>query len=425
MAILGTVVALNGEASVIDEKGIKKPLHLGDVVQPGDTIITARGVVVELEMVNGRKIQVVSEQTVKFTQELADAIPPDSGDSSVDEATIQAVIKAIADGKDLSEVLEETAAGLGAGGGNSYGFSFVDLLRITEGVTPLGFEFDSTGRNVIDIENPVFQQTTNTAGTGPGNNAPVAQNVAIADIEGAPAFSGNLPATDLDGDVLTYTPIGALPPGLTINPDGSFTFDYSDPAYDSIPAGTTLPPISVPFTVSDGKGGTDTATLTITITGTNDDPVATATVVTGQEDAPFIPVTLTGTDVDGTVDFVTVTTLPPASQGVLYLADGVTPVVAGVPLTPAQATGLHFVPAPDFNGNVTIPFTVTDNLGAVSTPSSATITVNPVLDTTTVSLSATPSVAEGGSIVYTATLTSAAGSPVTVNLTGGQAITIA
>ena len=46
-------------------------------------------------------------------------------------------------------------------------------------------------------------------------------------------------------------------------------------------------------------------------------------------------------------------------------------------------------------------------------PAAATTAITDTLDTTTVCLSATPSVAEGGSIVYTASLTSAAQSPVT------------
>ena len=41
------------------------------------------------------------------------------------------------------------------------------------------------------------------------------------------------------------------------------------------------------------------------------------------------------------------------------------------------------------------------------------------------SLTATPSVAEGGTIIYTATLTNAAGTPVTVTLSNGAMITIA
>ncbi len=64
-----------------------------------------------------------------------------------------------------------------------------------------------------------------------------------------------------------------------------------------------------------------------------------------------------------------------------------------------------------------------ENLVANKTP--AVTSVTDVKDTTTLSLTATDSVAEGGSIVYTATLTHAAGTPVTVNLSNGAVITIA
>ncbi|KNH16704.1 hypothetical protein ACS77_28530, partial [Pseudomonas syringae] len=56
---------------------------------------------------------------------------------------------------------------------------------------------------------------------------------------------------------------------------------------------------------------------------------------------------------------------------------------------------------------------------------SADTSVTDTASTTTLSLSATDSVAEGGSIVYTATLTNAAGTPVTVTLSNGAVITIA
>ncbi len=56
---------------------------------------------------------------------------------------------------------------------------------------------------------------------------------------------------------------------------------------------------------------------------------------------------------------------------------------------------------------------------------SADTSVTDTADTTTLSLTATDSVAEGGSIVYTATLTNAAGTPVTVTLSNGAIITIA
>ncbi|WP_339527729.1 immunoglobulin-like domain-containing protein, partial [Pseudomonas sp. EL_65y_Pfl2_R96] len=64
-----------------------------------------------------------------------------------------------------------------------------------------------------------------------------------------------------------------------------------------------------------------------------------------------------------------------------------------------------------------------ENLVADKTPVSTTVT--DTVDTTTLSLSAADSVAEGGSIVYTATLSNAAGTPVTVTLSNGAVITIA
>ncbi|MFL7966348.1 immunoglobulin-like domain-containing protein, partial [Pseudomonas kielensis] len=55
----------------------------------------------------------------------------------------------------------------------------------------------------------------------------------------------------------------------------------------------------------------------------------------------------------------------------------------------------------------------------------ADTSVTDTQDTTGLSLSATGTVAEGGQITYTATLTNAAGSPVTVTLSNGAVINIA
>ncbi|PNA37766.1 type I secretion protein, partial [Pseudomonas sp. FW306-2-2C-A10BC] len=63
-----------------------------------------------------------------------------------------------------------------------------------------------------------------------------------------------------------------------------------------------------------------------------------------------------------------------------------------------------------------------ENLVADKTPVSTTVT--DTVDTTNLSLSASNSVAEGGQITYTATLTNAAGTPVTVTLSNGAVITI-
>ncbi|TMH32851.1 MAG: tandem-95 repeat protein, partial [Betaproteobacteria bacterium] len=106
-------------------------------------------------------------------------------------------------------------------------------------------------------------------------------------------------------------------------------------------------------------------------------PSGTAVAVSGLEDST-LPVTLAGHDPDGSIVAVTVTTIPAGSQ--LLLADGVTPVVVGQALTPAQAGNLLFKPGPDFNGSTAITFTVTDDAGAVSGSTSVSFNVIAVND---------------------------------------------
>ncbi|WP_340123641.1 retention module-containing protein, partial [Methylobacter svalbardensis] len=278
MANLGTVVALNGEASVVNEKGIKRALHQGDVVQTGETIITTNGVIVDLKLVNGRTIQVGSEQTVRFTQELADSIPPDSADSSVDQASIQAVIKAVGEGKDISTVLEETAAGLGASG-TSYGFSFVNLLRISEGVTPIDYAYDFSRGAPVD---PVIGQVATNPPLEPApvedviasspviiindvNNPPAANNDALTTAEDTPltiaasALTGN--DSDPEGDTYSITGFTQTSNGtLAQNQDGSFTYT---------PNANYNGGDSFTYTITDSQGATDTATVTINVTPVN------------------------------------------------------------------------------------------------------------------------------------------------------------
>src|SRR5206468_3110871 len=67
-----------------------------------------------------------------------------------------------------------------------------------------------------------------------------------------------------DGAVLTYTP-NNFPAGLIPNPDGSWSLDAANAAYQHLAAGATQD-VVVNYTVTDEHGATDTATLTITLT---------------------------------------------------------------------------------------------------------------------------------------------------------------
>ena len=107
------------------------------------------------------------------------------------------------------------------------------------------------------------------------NDAPTLTPIASVSVdEDGQKASGQLIATDPDvGDTLSYS-IASPVSGLTFNPDGSWVFDPTDAAYQSLPAGQSQT-LTIPVTVTDNAGATDTQDLTIIVTGTNDVPTLT------------------------------------------------------------------------------------------------------------------------------------------------------
>ncbi len=222
------------------------------------------------------------------------------------------------------------------------------------------------------------------------NDAPVAN----ADANGGDAVvedsdgkaTGNLLANDIDvdtGDILSVTTAGPLAGvygslALAANGTWTYTLNDADPDTDKLSAGQTVTE-TFGYTISDGNGGTDTANLVITITGSNDAPVAQTATATGDEDAASIAVTLTGADVDGTIASITLTSLP--ANGTLYSDAALTTLaVTGTPYA-GSSVPFYFVPAANYNGNVTFEYTVTDDQGASdASPATVTITVTPVND---------------------------------------------
>src|SRR5205814_5042028 len=112
----------------------------------------------------------------------------------------------------------------------------------------------------------------------------------------------------------------AAPAGLIFDPDGSYSFNASNVAYQSLGVGqsTTL---TVPYTVTDDQGATSTANLVITITGTNDAPVAQASSFSVTEDAALINGSVAATDVDANAA-LTFALNGAAPAGLVFNADG-------------------------------------------------------------------------------------------------------
>ncbi|MDA7848146.1 DUF5801 domain-containing protein [Sulfurospirillum sp.] len=139
------------------------------------------------------------------------------------------------------------------------------------------------------------------------------------------------------------------------------------------------------YKIIDGDGDVSIGELKITINGTNDAPETIATFATGIEDSMGIDVVLSGSDVDGEVDFFTINTEP--TDGTLWL--GTTQLFAGdtVDATADSAT-VTFIPNGNWSGETTFEYASTDNSGVADiTPAVATINVHPVADAPLLSIS--------------------------------------
>jgi hypothetical protein len=106
---------------------------------------------------------------------------------------------------------------------------------------------------------------------GGANHAPVLGSIGNRSVNENAALSFNLSATDADSDTLTYSSTG-MPSGATLTgSNGAFTWT---PTYSQ--SGS----YNVAFTVSDGKGGSDSEAITITVNDVNRAP-ATPSVPSG------------------------------------------------------------------------------------------------------------------------------------------------
>ncbi len=198
------------------------------------------------------------------------------------------------------------------------------------------------------------------------NDAPVAVADVAAVTEDAAPISGSVATNDYDvdrGATRTFA-LDAPVAGLTLNADGSYSFDAANAAYQSLSAGTVQTVVAL-YTVTDDRGATSTSTLTITVTGTNDAPVAVVDVAAVNEDASISGSVATN---DSDVDTGAVLTyaLGAPVAGLTFNADGSYTFNAADVAYQALALGEV--------KTIVAAYSVTDDQG-VTVPSTLTITV--------------------------------------------------
>ncbi|WP_051116670.1 Ig-like domain-containing protein [Sphingomonas sp. PAMC 26617] len=211
-----------------------------------------------------------------------------------------------------------------------------------------------------------------TVGVSSSNQAPVAADDHATTSEDTPVTIAVLSNdSDVDGNGLTVTEALSPDGTVAINPDGTITFT---------PAANFNGTTTIRYAISDGYGGTSSATVMVDVTPVNDAPVANPSSATTAEDTPVVLAVLANdTDADGNPLWVTSAM---ATNGtVVILADGT----------------VRYTPDANFTGTDTITYTIGDGQDGFST-STVTVTVTPVNDAPTAT-PITPQVSADGSTV--------------------------
>ncbi len=186
--------------------------------------------------------------------------------------------------------------------------------------------------------------------TGNVNNPPVAADDLVATGKDMPVTIDPLANdTDGDGDALSLLTYDAAAGGnLTENPDGTLTYTPNTGF-----VGTD----SFAYTVTDGNGGTSTATVTVNVAAVNNPPITADDFVATDKDMP-VTIDPLANDIDGDGDALSLLTYGAATGG---------------NLTGNPDGTLTYTPNTGFVGTDSFTYTVTDGNGGTST---ATVTVN-------------------------------------------------
>ncbi|UST59087.1 retention module-containing protein [Pseudomonas moraviensis] len=312
------------------------------------------------------------------------------------------VVVTLANGQNITIAVGQTTGTVTAVAPNDALTGQAPLTNSITGVTGGNFE------NLVADKTPVSTTVTDTVDT---TNLSLSATGSVA-----------------EGGQITYT-------ATLTNPAGSpVTVTLSNGAVITIKAGETTGTVNVPAPSDDvyKDAGSVQATIKTATGGSFENLVPSTTPavtsVTDTIDTTTVKLSATATAAEGGNVVYTATVGAPVtgSPVVVTLANG-----QNITIAVGQTSGTVTAVAPNdaLTGQAPLTNSITgvtggnfENLVADKTPVSTTVT--DTVDTTNLSLSATGSVAEGGQITYTATLTNPAGSPVTVTLSNGAVITI-
>jgi len=253
---------------------------------------------------------------------------------------------------------------------------------------------DPAAANDADTDNVTINAPPNAA----DNSYTTDEDTPLDETGGALLANDNDPNNDAL-TIIAFDAVSAEGVAVDVDPNGDFRYDHTAMAkFQELAVGESIAD-SFGYTISDGHGGEDTATVTITVNGLNDAPTAANDAYTVAEDSGATQFGVLANDDD--IDASDVLSIGTVSQ----------PANGAVAIT-ISGTGLQYQPAADFNGQDTFGYTVSDGNGGTDT-AVVTVTVTSVNDAPVITTTSTPDGIEGTSYSLTVNATDADGDTLT------------
>ncbi len=315
--------------------------------------------------------------TVTATNDNPDAVNDNRTVAEDSGSTVINVLANDSTAPDVGETLTVTAvsqpsqgsAAIGAGGAN-----------VTFTPNP-NFNGTTAFTYTISDGNGGFDTATVTVTVSPSNDPPNAADDSRTVAEDSSAttitvLQNDSVAPDI-GEVLTVTSVTQPANGTAAVGSGATSVTFT-------PAANFNGSTSFNYTVSDGNGGTDSATVVITVTSVNDVPTAANDTAVVDEDSIAFAIDVLAND----------SSAPDVGENLRVVA--VTQPANGNAAVGVNGANVTFTPAANFNGATSFNYTVTDGNGG-NVSASVAITVGALND---------PPVAKGD--VFNVALNSAA-----------------
>ena len=366
---VATVSYVKGQVWAKAPDGSLRPLEVGAQVNADEVIVTADGASVELDFGDGIPVAIAGNQEVSMGRDLWDELAADADEAALEDESVQQALAILEQGGDLLEELEDTAAGLGGGAGGG-GISFVQLSRLVIDTPDVNrFEFD---------DNPATPAALPLQTTQAINYPPTSTDVSLQGDEDT-TITGRIPASDPDGDVLTYQ--------IANQPlHGSVVLDPRSGEFVYVPAANYHGTDSFEVSITDGRGNSTSSTVTLTVTAVNDLPVTADLNLNTDEDAA-VAGQIVASDLDGDT---------------LAYSLATAPVNGSVTVDPATGAFVY-TPDANFNGTDSFIVMVSDGQGGnvSSTVTIGVAALNDAPTTTDLNLNTEEDVAVSGQIMAT------------------------